>query len=279
MEELDAALANYRPLPAKETLLLIRRVQKHHAYWRQAQKTLVLRNLRLITKIAIAWHRKFQSNVVTFDDLVQQAKIGYLNAIDKYDPRRGVQFSTYAVTAMNRELERYIDDCAQDIRVSVHLSKRRRRRHRAAADLRQTLGRSPTTDEVAQAMDLPSQKVARLDNLPVVAFSLDEPFGEDGQADRHDKIAALPPIAPIEGQTADAKTLVEFVERVLPTRDAKIVLLYFGLHPSSSDRLSYREIAQLYGCSVLSIKRAVAGALKLLRLPLYAGDLANLLKE
>ena len=83
MEELAAALANYRPLPAKETLLLIRRVQKHHAYWRQAQKTLLLRNLRLITKIALAWHRKFQSNVVTFDDLVAAGSLAKARELGK----------------------------------------------------------------------------------------------------------------------------------------------------------------------------------------------------
>jgi len=304
MDELASALADYKPLSHKETLVLIRRVQKRHAHWRDAQKTLILRNYRLITKVALSWHHKFTSTVVTYDDLVQQAQIGYLNAIAKYDPRRGVRFSTYAVASMNRTLERHIDECGQEIRVSVHLSKRKRRRTRATNDLRQELGRPPTIDEVAEAMNLSTQKIDRLDALPTVAFSLDEPTGEDGQGDRHDQLShsshpdLVEGVEGVEGQAA--QTLIDFIQGALPAREARIVLLYFGLYPShpsppepmgelvepgegaawaAGGRLSYIEIAKLEACSVLSVKRTVAGALKLLRLPLYSGALTNLLKE
>jgi RNA polymerase sigma-B factor len=147
------------------------------------------RNRLVESHMGLAWHlaRRFASGGEPLDDLVQVASLALVNAVDRFDPERGVQFSTFATKTIIGELKRYFRDKGWSVRAPRRLQELYLEVRDAEADLSQRLGRSPMVDELAGACGCrPTDVLEALEaGKAYRSISIDAPSGdEDPLADR-----------------------------------------------------------------------------------------------
>ncbi len=217
-----------------------------------ARERLVHRFLPLAEHLALRFVGRGESR----EDLEQVARLGLVHAIDRFDPDRGVQFSTFATVTIVGELKRHFRDKGWSIRVPRTLQESALLVNRTAAELWQELGRAPTVDEVAARADLPSESV--LEAMEAVqaysTSSLEAPIGEDG-ATTGDLLGDDDPrFAVSEEWLAIAPRL-----RNLPARERRILYLRFFRD------MTQAEIAAELGISQMHVSRLLTQTLATLR--------------
>jgi RNA polymerase primary sigma factor len=116
-----------------------------------AREHLITANSRLVISVA----KKYMGRGVPFLDLIQEGNIGLIRATKKFDYRRGHKFSTYATWWIRQAVTRAIADQGRTIRVPVHMGDQINKLLRIQHQLTQKLGRDPTVDEIAVALDVP----------------------------------------------------------------------------------------------------------------------------
>jgi RNA polymerase primary sigma factor len=161
-----------RLLTAAEEIGLAKRIERGDL---QAKGEMVERNLRLVLSLA----RRYTGRGASFDDLVQEGTIGLVRAVERFDHRRGVKFSTYAVWWIRRSLTTAVLD-ARTIRIPSQASDRRAAIQRAERELERRPGRPPSTQAIAEHTGLSVGRVHALREAASVTASLDEPVGQDG---------------------------------------------------------------------------------------------------
>jgi RNA polymerase sigma-B factor len=200
--------------------------------------------------------RRFAGRGESHDDLVQVASLGLLNAIDRFDPDRDVQFSTYAAVTMIGELKRHFRDKGWAVRVPRRLQEIGLRVNAVLPELSQELGRSPTIEEIAVRCDASAEEIleAMDASQAYAASSLDAPAGEEGAAPIEALGSEDPSLAILE-EWADIAPSV----RDLPQRERTVLYLRFfrGLTQS--------EIAGRIGVSQMHVSRILAQTLRGLR--------------
>lgn len=220
-----------------------------------------LRDELVTTHLPLVHHlaRRFRDRGEPHDDLVQVGTIGLIKAVDRFDPDRGVEFSTYATPTILGEIKRHFRDKGWSVRVPRRLQELRMSITRATADLTQELGRSPTVKELADRLDLPEDDVLEaLDAAQSYStFSIDATGGgaeDDGAA-----------LVDTLGTDDSALANVEYRETLrpllaaLPDRERQIVLLRFFHNRTQS------QIAQEVGVSQMHVSRLLGKALATLR--------------
>jgi RNA polymerase sigma-B factor len=217
-----------------------------------AREELVRRFLPLAEYLA----RRFSGRGETQDDLVQVASLGLLNAIDRFDLDRDVQFSTYAAVTIVGELKRHFRDKGWAIRVPRRLQEVGLRVNHVLPDLTQELGRSPTVDEIAARCGATAEEVldAMEASQAYSTSSLDAPLGEEGAAPIDVLGSDDPSLTVLEEWAAVAPAV-----RDLPKRERTVLYLRFfrGLTQS--------EIAREVGVSQMHVSRILSQTLRLLR--------------
>jgi RNA polymerase primary sigma factor len=158
-------------LTSAEEAALARRVERGDGH---ARDELVERNLGLVWTIA----DRFRGRGVPFEDLLQEGAVGLVQAVERFDHRRGVRLSTYAAWWIRRALMDALVD-ARPIRVPPAARRQMAAIQRARAELRRMRAQSPTTDDIAERTRLSPRTVRALQAVPIVGASLDEPVGDD----------------------------------------------------------------------------------------------------
>jgi RNA polymerase primary sigma factor len=247
-------VGRYPLLTALQEVELAKRIE---AGDQAAKDRMITSNLRLVVSIA----KHYRGNGLALLDLIQEGIIGLIRAVEKFDWRRGLKFSTYATWWIRQAVQRAIANKARDIRLPVHVTEREQRIARAERELTARLGHAPDEEQVAEAANLPLSQVAEVRAAARTVTSLDRPVGD---GDESSTLGAR--IASDDGEPLDelhVSLVEETLRRVvgeLPERERTIVVLRYGL--GGEEPLTLREIGARVGLTAERVRQIERGALQ-----------------
>ncbi|MFG2511974.1 RNA polymerase sigma factor SigF [Streptomyces sp. NPDC048584] len=238
---------------ARAMFIELRTLQDTTPEYAELRNRLVRMHLPLVEHLA----RRFRNRGEPLDDLTQVATIGLIKSVDRFDPDRGVEFSTYATPTVVGEIKRHFRDKGWAVRVPRRLQELRLALTTATAELSQLHGRSPTVHELAEKLAISEEEVLEgLESANAYStLSLDVPDTDDES----------PAVADTLGAEDEALEGVEYRESLkplledLPPREKRILLLrFFG-------NMTQSQIAQEVGISQMHVSRLLARTLAQLR--------------
>jgi RNA polymerase primary sigma factor len=241
---------------------------------RAAREHLITANSRLVISIA----KKYIGRGVPFLDLIQEGNIGLIRAARKFDYRRGHKFSTYATWWIRQAVTRAIADQGRTIRVPVHMGDQINKLIRVSHQLTQELGRDPTPEELADALEIPVKKAEQMIQVARRPISLETPTDEDEDSVLGDFIEDEDSVQPAEVVTHNLlKKQIQDILSSLPPREVRILQLRYGLLDGQSYTLE--EVGKKLGVTRERVRQIEAQALSRLRHPTHSRKLRDYLRD
>jgi RNA polymerase primary sigma factor len=225
-----------------------------------ARHQMIRSNLRLVISIA----KRYTNMGLSFSDLVEEGNIGLMRAVEKFNPKRGYRFSTYASWWIKQAIMRALSNQGKTIRIPVYVYDMISKWRKVRDALTQRFNRIPTRKEIAKVMQIPIQKVKEIENIAGRPGSLNAPVSLDSTAELIDLIeddATHSPEREMGLMLRDER--IHHILQTLDERERKILVLRFGLEGSEPHTLE--EVAQNFGITRERIRQIEVAALKKIR--------------
>jgi len=243
----------YPLLTADEEIELAQRIEKGDL---AAKDRMINSNLRLVISVA----RKYQGQGLPLTDLIQEGMLGLIRAVEKFDWRKGFKFSTYGTLWIRQAIGRGLANSGRTVRLPVHIVARARKIADAERKLAVELGRNPTEEEIAAAVELPLDEVADIRRADRGPASLDQGVGEDGDTALGDLVAGDGPSVEEEVETDIATQSLRAAVDTLPEVERNVIALRFGL--DEEQPVALRETGRRLGLSSERVRQLEDRALK-----------------
>jgi RNA polymerase primary sigma factor len=261
-EQINLELAESIGVDCSNFKELFKEIQEGRKTVREAKKTLVRANLRLVISIS----KKFLNRGMLLPDLIQEGNIGLMKAVEKYDYNRGYKFSTYATWWIRQSINRGIADQGRTIRLPVHMIEAINRMLRFTRDFQRIESREPSLEEMADQMDTDVEYVHAALKTARDAISLDAPVGDEEDTMLSDFIVDEVNPGPQEFSiTESLKRCLSKVMGELTEREEQVLRMRYGIEVDCDHTLE--EVGQRFDVTRERIRQIEAQAIKKLRHP------------
>ncbi|NLJ89836.1 MAG: sigma-70 family RNA polymerase sigma factor [Clostridiales bacterium] len=252
-------IGKYPLLTAEEEIEIAKRILEGDEL---AKETMINSNLRLVVSVAKKYVR---GTKLTLLDLIQEGNLGLIKAVDKFDYTKGFKFSTYAMWWIRQAITRAIADQGRTIRIPVHMKERMNKLTKASRSFVSDMGREPTTEELAQMLDITEERVENIVQLYGDTISLETPIGDEEDAVLMNFVAddEMPAIFSNVEQVMLGKELDEVLS-ILTEREQRILRLRFGFYDGKIWTLE--EVGKEFNVTRERIRQIEAKALRRLRM-------------
>ena len=239
------------PLPGRD--------ERHELARRAARGDDAARQAMVLTNMGLVFHfaQRYSGRGVEFSDLVQEGVFGLARAIERFDPDRGVQFSTYASWWIRKSLQQSVTSCGRTIRLPETVEEDRWRLRRARDELASSLGRHPTSAEVEDFTGVGGARRRRVESAARVTMSLDQAM-PDGSSTPLDELVAGEQADDFE--RAEERLVVRAALDELCAEERAVLSLRFGL--GDDDPAPVAAVAERLGIDPRRVQRIQAVALR-----------------
>jgi len=260
MDAIRLYLKDIKKLPLltpEEEISLALRIKKGD---RQARAKMIQSNLRLVINIA----KKYSHLGVSMMDLIEEGNLGLMKAVEKFNPRKGYRFSTYAAWWIRQYISRAIANQGKTVRMPVYIIELLMRFKKVTEHLTSSFKRKPRMNEIAKRMRLPIKRVRQLNKMVSGISSLNAPVGDEGSTEFLDLIED-------ENMVSAVDELSNFLtqERIngllekMSKREQKILSLRFGLKDGVGHTL--RDTAKHFGITRERVRQIESAAMRRMR--------------
>lgn len=263
---------NLEPEKLKE---ILEQIKRGKVIVDEAKNKMARSNLRLVVSNA----KKYTNRGLPFLDLIQEGNIGLMKAVDKFEYKRDLKFSTYATWWIKQAISRAIADQARTIRIPIHMIDTVNKINKTMRDYIQKHGKEPDIEYIAKEVAIPADKIKNVIKMTKEPISLDAPIGNDDDGKYGDFVEDKNIIGPMEQVLKeDLRNQIEDVLSQLNERERAVIKMRFGLLDDESDR-TLEEIGKELNVTRERVRQIESSAIKKLKHPRVGRNLKKYMED